>query len=1282
MNENNLISQISHKYTIEQNHKVWFSKEIGIQNFAYSDGNEQEKYLEIYLQKVQDLSSTSLELQRLIRDWSSEYHLSPKRSNLLRPLLVDKFESVLELGAGCGAITRYLGENLKEVLSIEGSFNRAKIASLRCRDLGNVNVICTNFQNLEIDYKFDLVTLIGVLEYSGKYIENEDPYLECLKMAKSHLKKDGCLILAIENKLGLKYFLGCSEDHTGIHFDGLEGYSSGSLFRTFGKKELEILLKNAGFEFIEFLFPFPDYKIPDSILVERNYLKYQNIQEKKEPFIYQWLGENNSRDYSNRKIDYNIQELLIMKQLEANGLLADMSNSFLVVVSNHKNSINKLIPDDLVVEKYNTTKRKPKYLNKVSLKLKDNQLYVRRDLIYTNLSLENTVENPLMEHICSYKEQFIQGTNLIEYIILALKTNNSDKIEQFKYYLKIWYNFLIEHTDYHDDKNKIKNLKLEGIFFDCVPWNLIIKNNGKIEYIDKEWNVKKPIELQYILFRGIYHLLSRYYDLLKSSFNFQEIDEIKFIIFCFQLLSINISREQVEQYIQQEYILLNVLTEEKDKSMEKDKSVVLNNTKYNVIFSIILPVYNPKEKYLREAIASVINQTYPHWELCIADDASTKPYVREILTEYAYKDNRIKVVFRQENGHISKASNTALEIATGEYIALLDHDDILAPNALYEVAKLLNEHPEADMIYTDEALLNDQYICKEMFCKPDWCPDSFLSHMYTCHLGVYRRSLIQEIGGFRVGYEGSQDYDLVLRLTEKTDKIFHIPKLLYYWRQHSGSVASGNYQVKPYAYKAAQKALEDALKRRKEKGIVIPHENYPGTYKTRYEIIDYDLVSIIIPTRDLADILDRCLESIFNKTTYPKYEIILLDNGSKENETFAVFDKWKKQQPDKFYCYRYDVPFNYSHINNYAVTKAKGKYLLFLNNDTEVITPDWINAMVEQAQRQSIGAVGAYLKYPDNTMQHTGVVLGRGPLAGHEYIYHDKILNFSAVTGACLMCRRDVFVEVGGFDENLAAAFNDVDLCLKIREQGYYNICLPHVLLYHHESKTRGYEDTPEKIARFEREVQFMRDKWGELVEKDQCTSFVYVNNPRKDKQVSANFTIIVPWWDHTEFLELWQNNLKILKDAEIIFIDNGSQEESKKALAEFCQKHSLKLIRNEENLGFSATNNQGLKKATKEYILHLNNDISINYLPFVYLAYLAENGIVGPGPAKNELNVSYVEGWGLCAKKSVLENLGGWDEEFDDQDWAILDLCHRAKLAGYPSFSIPKMRKWFLPVS
>jgi len=712
------------------------------------------------------------------------------------------------------------------------------------------------------------------------------------------------------------------------------------------------------------------------------------------------------------------------------------------------------------------------------------------------------------------------------------------------------------------------------------------------------------------------------------------------------------------------------------KSREKNLSLTENQLIYKPFISVIVPVYNPKQKYLREAIESVINQSYPHWELCIADDASTKSYVREILTEYIQKDNRIKVIFRQENGHISRASNTALEIATGEYTCFLDHDDLLSNNALLEVAKFLNQHPEADLIYSDEDKINQHEIYQTPTLKPQWCPDNLLASMYICHLAIYKTSLLKKIGGLRVGYEGSQDHDLALRFTERTDKIFHLSKILYHWRMHSESTSASN-TAKPYASLAGKRAVESALERRGEKGIVLPHPQVPGWYTVRYEIINYDLVSIVIPTKDLANILDCCLESIFSKTTYPNYEVILLDNGSKETETFTIFDKWKKLEPDKLKCYQYDVPFNYSHINNYAVTKAKGKYLLFLNNDTEVITPDWVEAMVEQAQRPSIGAVGAYLKYPDNRMQHTGIFIGREIVAKSDNTMAFAPKNYSAVTGACLMCRREVFAEVGGFDEDIAVAFNDVDLCLKIRERGYYNICLPHVLLYHHESKTRGYEDTPEKKARFEREAQFMRDKWGELVEQDPCINPVYLNNPKKEHQASANLTIIVPWWDHIEFLELWQQNLKILKDAEIIFIDNGSQEEGKKALEEFCQKYGIKLIRNEQNLGFSAANNQGLKEATGEYVLHLNNDLLVKHLPLNYICYLAENGISGPGPAKNELNISYVEGWGLCARKSILEKLGGWNEIYGPGYWDDVDLNHRAKLAGYTITPIPQMSKW-----
>jgi GT2 family glycosyltransferase len=403
------------------------------------------------------------------------------------------------------------------------------------------------------------------------------------------------------------------------------------------------------------------------------------------------------------------------------------------------------------------------------------------------------------------------------------------------------------------------------------------------------------------------------------------------------------------------------------------------------------------------------------------------------------------------------------------------------------------------MIYSDEDKIDENGKLRDPFFKPDWCPDSFLSRMYTCHLGTYRRELVNAIEGFRTGYEGSQDYDLVLRLTEKTTQIFHIPKILYHWRIHPQSAASKPDQ-KPYAVIAAEKALLDALARRGEDGQLTQAENLVGHYIIRYTIKDYKLVSIIIPTRDLGNTLDKCLTSIFEKTTYPNYEVILIDNGSQEENTANVISKWQQKESGRFQCYPLDIPFNYSKINNYAVTQAKGDYLLFLNNDIEVITPDWMDGMVEQAQRPSIGAVGALLLYPDNTIQHAGVVMGIGGVANHShkhYVsdspgYFGQILtvnNYSAVTAACLMCRREVFEIVNGFEEDLAVAFNDVDLCLKIVEKGYTNIYLPHVKLYHYESKSRGHEDTPAKLARFIKETEYMQNKWKKFIEYDPCYS-------------------------------------------------------------------------------------------------------------------------------------------------------------------------------------------------
>jgi GT2 family glycosyltransferase/Flp pilus assembly protein TadD len=536
--------------------------------------------------------------------------------------------------------------------------------------------------------------------------------------------------------------------------------------------------------------------------------------------------------------------------------------------------------------------------------------------------------------------------------------------------------------------------------------------------------------------------------------------------------------------------------------------------KYQPVISIIMPVYNTPEKLLREAIESAIGQTYPYLELCIADDASSQPHVRKILEEYSANDPRIKVVYHTQNNHIAAASNSALQLATGEFIALLDHDDLLTPDALYEAAVLLNRYPQADMIYSDEDKLNEQGQLTDPFFKPDWCPDSFLSRMYTCHLGIYRRSLVNQIGGFRIGYEGSQDYDLVLRLTEKTDRIFHIPKVLYHWRMHSNSTA-GNHNSKSYAEQAAKKALKDSLERRGEtvNEIVAPPE-CPGVYIVRYSITEYKLVSIIIPTRNLGEVLHRCLKSIFQKTSYPNYEVIVIDNGSDELETKAIFADWQLREPNKFKCYELNIPFNYSAINNYAVTKANGDYLLFLNNDTEIITSDWLEAMVEQVQRPTIGAVGALLLYPDHTIQHAGVVMGIGGVAGHSHKnflashqgYVSQLVsvnNYSAVTAACLMCRREVFEKVGGFDEQLAVAFNDVDLCLKMLDLGYRNIYLPHVVLYHYESKSRGAENTPAKQQRFLQETETMKQRWQKIIDLDPCYN-LHLTREREDYSLNV----------------------------------------------------------------------------------------------------------------------------------------------------------------------------------
>ncbi len=513
------------------------------------------------------------------------------------------------------------------------------------------------------------------------------------------------------------------------------------------------------------------------------------------------------------------------------------------------------------------------------------------------------------------------------------------------------------------------------------------------------------------------------------------------------------------------------------------------------LISVLLPVYNTDEIWLRKCLDSVLGQLYPHWELCIADDASTAKHIHRILKKYEARDRRIRVVFREANGHISAASNSALALAAGEYVALLDHDDELTPDALYEIVSLINRQPDVDMIYSDEDKIDTQGKRHSPFFKPDWSPDTFLSLMYTCHLGVYRTALVRRIGGFREGFEGSQDYDLVLRLTEHTERIRHIPKVLYHWRSIPASSAA-NFQIKDYAQDAGLRAIREALQRRGEEASVEPVEGVSGRYRVKYRLQGRPRVSIVIPTRDLSAFLETCLKSIFEKTAYEHFEVIVVDNDSREPETLDLFRCWKEREPARFRVVPLPIAFNFPALINEGVRNAEGDLVLLLNNDIEVVSEDWLSEMAAQALRPRIGAVGVKLLYPDDTVQHAGVVLGIGGVAGHSHKYSasdrpgyfDRLritANCAAVTAACLMVKRSRFLEVGGFDEALSVSFNDVDFCIKLLKAGYYNLCLSHLTLYHHESRTRGPEDTVEKQIRFKGEIDLMKERWGSLLKND-----------------------------------------------------------------------------------------------------------------------------------------------------------------------------------------------------
>lgn len=540
----------------------------------------------------------------------------------------------------------------------------------------------------------------------------------------------------------------------------------------------------------------------------------------------------------------------------------------------------------------------------------------------------------------------------------------------------------------------------------------------------------------------------------------------------------------------QEWIRQYDAPSKKDEMAIKQQIASWANTRR---ISVIMPVYNPQDKFLRMAIESVRRQSYPDWELCIVDDASSQPHVREILRAYARTDVRIKVHFRSENGHICAASNDALSLATGDYIALLDHDDVLAEHALYWVQSEIRAHPEAELIYSDEDKIGEDGQRCDPYFKPDWNPELLLGQNYINHLGIYKRQRVLDIGGFRVGFEGSQDWDLVLRFTEDLDAalIRHIPAVLYHWRITSQSTAKDP-AIKPYAAKAAESAVAEALERRGE--LFHLDRACNGAFQLpRFRVQGSPLVSIIIPTRNGFSDLHNCLDSL-SRTAYENFEILIIDNESDDPATLAYLSTLQRDSNIRVISYPH--PFNYAEMHNWAVPQASGEYVCLLNNDTEVIEERWLTDMLAQAQRSGVGAVGAKLLYPDGAIQHGGVLLGIGGVAGHAHKMRNKespgyfgraalVQNFSAVTAACLLMKKDYWDRAGGMAPQLAVAFNDVDLCLRLQEAGLRNVWLPQALLFHHESKSRGSDEQPDKQHRFALEHAFMQWRWGVKLSKD-----------------------------------------------------------------------------------------------------------------------------------------------------------------------------------------------------
>ncbi len=1325
------------------NNGVWIAQtKDSKEEFAYSDGKVHEEYVRGVVSDAQDLSSLSIELESKIIDWPSEYHLNVKRGNLLRGFNYSSANNVLELGCGCGAISRFLGEQKLSVDAVEGSAIRADIARKRCRDLENVNIINCNFNALDLpDGHYDVVFLIGVMEYASRFYSeatsDETAVLGILGQIKKALKSTGVVFIAIENRLGLKYILGASEDHYGKPYVGVYGYPESHNIKTYDLDEWETLIGSSGFRLYDTYFPFPDYKIPTTIL--------SDSFVKKNKYSFSLLSGIRSRDYL-REYKTNADEFILWEAIQQAGALNKFSNSFLFVLSNNRESIDSYSPFDF--SHISTGGRKQEFRT-ITRKGRDSALVTK----HTLQKITATKDNCILEQIVGNAE-FVDGPLLSSIWLRCVRSQQG--IDELVELIDQYYHFV---KDVHSAGTHI---------YDLLPFNIVIDGSEQYQIIDNEWKPGIEITAEFVLFRALFYFCYAYPDAAGQLFNESGIDNVEaFILHCFakihpgysldllsfagledklqRLIHADVESGKIENLLhgqlgvnettptfhpklywgldastyneacvvsesasygkarqnidlvikgpqanikvlrfdpaetegyfhiytlklvlrahdttadklifnyegacdikdnadmvnieagnsalgqvfvatsQDPQLVFNLLSpinlgpgdelvlssvldwpqstdygtaknefveinrklkeklesrraemnrlhklEEELKTIKRSRVWViaerfrrafylgflgrypsiqnallsisrngvkgaakllyiftrenkrlgirgmlglakrgngiaktdyekyvdeqrLSDEQINKIreripvltrrpkISIVMPVYNVAIDLIEKAVHSVMAQLYENWELCIVDDNSSNEQTLAYLRSLEHP--RIKVRYLAENRNISGASNAAAALASGDYLAFLDHDDELSIDALYEVVRCINDR-NPEVMYSDEDFIDPDGKFANPHFKPDYSPDLLLSHNYVTHLLVVKRELFKKVDGFRSECDGAQDYDLMLRLTELTSNIVHIPRVLYHWRMIENST-SFDTDAKPGALLGSRLALEQALERRGIKGDVC-NANMPHFYRVRQHISEAakPLVSIIIPFKDKPELLRMSIGSILEKSSYKDFEIIGISNNSGLTDTFEQMAEYEKRD-SRVHFYEHNIPFNFSSLINYGACQAKGAHLLIVNNDIEIISWDWIESLLEESQRSEVGVVGAKLYYPDNTVQHAGIIVGIGGYAGHAHKhfpanragYFNKLnilQNVSAVTGACMMVKSAIFNEVNGFDEeNLGVACNDVDFCLRVQEKGYWNIFTPYAEAYHYESKTRGYEDTKDKQNRFSRE--------------------------------------------------------------------------------------------------------------------------------------------------------------------------------------------------------------------